>query len=136
MTAAPQYATVTRILFAVGPNPLARGTKSMITRRHLFLAGLVAVVTRASGPARAQTSHTITIRQFAFAPETLEVSVGDTVEWVNEDIVPHTATAVDARWDSGRLDRGQSWSIEIGAPGTIDYSCLFHPAMRARLIAN
>ena len=108
----------------------------MINRRRFLLVGLAADASHVAGPVRAQTTHTVVIRQFAFVPETLEVSVGDIVVWVNEDIVPHTATAADTQWDSGRLDRGESWSLEIGTPGTVDYLCLFHPAMRARLIAN
>ena len=108
----------------------------MTKRRLLLLAGLTAAVTCVTGPVLAQTTHTVVIRQLAFLPETLAVSVGDTVVWTNEDIVPHTATAGNAAWDSGRLDRGQSWSLEIQAPGAVGYSCLFHPAMRARLNAN
>ena len=108
----------------------------MTRRRLLLLGGLTAVATVVAGTAHGQTTHTVVIRQFAFVPETLEVSMGDTVVWVNEDIVPHTATAADARWDSDRLDRGDSWSLEIRAPGEVDYTCLYHPAMRARLIAD
>ena len=108
----------------------------MTQRRRLLLAGLAVAATRIAGTARAQTTHTVVIRQFAFVPETLEVSIGDTVVWVNEDIVPHTATAADGDWDSNALNRGESWSLAIRAPGTADYSCRFHPAMRARLIAN
>lgn len=108
----------------------------MTKRRHLLLTGLAAAVTSVAGTARAQTAHTVVIRQFAFVPETLEVSVGDTVVWENEDIVPHTATAANGDWDSDALNRGESWSLAIRAPGTVDYICRFHPAMRARLIAS
>lgn len=108
----------------------------MNRRRLLLLAGLTAAAAGVAGTAHAQTTHRVVIRQFAFVPETLEVSVGDTVVWVNEDIVPHTVTATDARWDSDRLDRGDSWFLQIRAPGTVDYTCLYHPAMRARLVAN
>ena len=108
----------------------------MTRRRLLLLAGLTAAATGVAGTAHAQTTHTVVIRQFAFGPETLEVSVGDTVVWVNEDIVPHTATAADAGWDSDRLDRGDSWSLEVRAPGAVDYTCLYHPVMRARLIVD
>ena len=108
----------------------------MTKRRHVLLTGLAAAVSSVAGTVRAQTTHTVVIRQFAFVPETLEVSVGDTVVWVNEDIVPHTATATNGDWDSDALNRGESWSHAVPAPGTVDYFCRFHPAMRARLIAN
>ncbi len=108
----------------------------MTKRRHFLLAGLAATATGFAGGARSRASHTVVIQQFAFVPEALQVSVGDTVVWVNEDIVPHTATAADGGWDSGRLNRGESWSLEITAAGQIGYSCLFHPAMRATVTAT
>jgi plastocyanin len=37
---------------------------------------------------------TVEIREFKFEPETLTVHEGDTVVWKNDEIVPHTATAV------------------------------------------
>ena len=47
-----------------------------------------------------------------------------------------SSTAADAGWDSGRLDRGESWSLEIAAAGQTAYSCLYHPAMQASLTAT
>src|SRR5215470_14425713 len=40
---------------------------------------------------RPQT-HTVMIKNFAFVPNNLTVSIGDTVVWKNEDSAPHTAT--------------------------------------------
>ena len=37
-------------------------------------------------------THTVAIRELKFQPAVLTVKVGDTVEWKNDDIVPHTAT--------------------------------------------
>ena len=55
---------------------------------------------------------TVVIRGFKFEPATVTVRAGETVEWKNEGIVPHTATA-DAEvahkpvFDSGTIDTGQ-----------------------------
>src|SRR6266849_9420180 len=38
-------------------------------------------------------AHTVVIREVKFQPTVLTVKVGDTVEWRNDDIVPHTATS-------------------------------------------
>src|SRR2546423_277336 len=44
-----------------------------------------------------------------FHPAVLTVAAGDTVVWVNRDIVPHTATATGGtKWDTGQLTHGQS----------------------------
>ena len=40
----------------------------------------------------------VTIRDLKFLPDRIEARVGDTVEWVNTDILAHTATA-RGRWD-------------------------------------
>ena len=68
--------------------------------RSAALALAVAVLSPQGSFARAETAkptprtHTVKIEGMAFVPATLEVSVGDTVEWINEDLVPHTATAI------------------------------------------
>jgi plastocyanin len=36
---------------------------------------------------------TVVIREFKFEPAAVAVHVGDTVEWKDDDIVPHSATA-------------------------------------------
>ena len=44
----------------------------------------------------------------AFHPEVLEVQRGDTVVWINRDIVPHTATATrKSGWDTGTAPSGK-----------------------------
>ncbi len=49
-------------------------------------------------PARAATVR-ISMQDLIFAPAAVGAKVGDTVEWVNEDIFTHTATARNADWD-------------------------------------
>ena len=54
----------------------------------------LASASRSAGPGSApQKMVTVTIRSFKFEPATVTVNVGDIVEWKNDDIVPHTATA-------------------------------------------
>ena len=68
-----------------------------------------------------------------FQPESLTVKAGDTVVWVNRDLVAHTATSKDAGFDSQSLDPGKSWQHQITTAGEFSYVCTFHPTMRARL---
>ena len=103
----------------------------MQTRRLFFVAALTlsALLPLASAPTDhkpAATTHTILIEGFKFVPERMEVAVGDTVVWKNEDIVPHTATAKKV-FDSKGLDTGQSWSYVAKQKGTHPYICTFHP---------
>jgi plastocyanin len=73
-----------------------------------------------------------------FAPETVTVRAGDTVTWVNDGRIVHTATGWDAArglWDSGLLQPGQSFSFRFAQPGTYPYLCVVHPVeMRGTVV--
>lgn len=72
----------------------------------------------------------------AFSPARLDVAVGDTVVWVDRDIVPHTATADSGGgWDAGPILAGGSGTYVVQSAGTIGYHCRFHPVMHGILIA-
>ncbi len=111
----------------------------MATSRREFGARLDALLLlplAMSGPARSAggRTHKIEICNFAFSPAELTIAPGDTVEWVNADIVPHTATEQhDAAWDTGELKRGQSGKLTFGQTGTQAYYCAFHPNMKGRI---
>lgn len=80
------------------------------------------------------TTHMVEIRKFKFYPATLRVKRGDTIVWKNIDAAPHTATS--AQWDSGRLNRNQTWSLKITSNGSIEYICEFHPMMKGEIIVD
>ncbi|MGH9369065.1 MAG: cupredoxin domain-containing protein [Thermoanaerobaculia bacterium] len=77
---------------------------------------------------------TVRIENFRFEPTVLNVTRGTVVKWMNEDGAPHTATADDDRFDTGRLDRGESGETSFDTPGTYEYKCDFHPSMQGRII--
>jgi len=56
---------------------------------------LLVLALRSAGAAVVQ----IKMAQVAYAPAQVSAHVGDTIEWVNEDIVAHTATARNGAWD-------------------------------------
>lgn len=86
---------------------------------------------------RAPTKHVVEIRGMEFHPAVLTVAVGDTIEWINRDIVPHTATATGGiRWDTGQLQQGQTGRFVSRARGNARYVCTLHPTMHGRLIVR
>ena len=86
------------------------------------------------GLGRAPTTHTVEIRGMEFHPAVLTVAAGDTVVWVNRDIVPHTATATGrTKWDTGQLTQGQTGRYIAHAQGTVRYACTLHPTMHGTL---
>ncbi len=76
-------------------------------------------------------THQVVIAKFKFIPAELTIQPGDTVEWINQDIAPHTATGSDKAWDTGRLRKNESGAITFSTAGQFDYFCYFHPAMKA-----
>lgn len=106
----------------------------MSSRAVMTIAVLVASVGgAATGEPRESKTHTVTIEGMRFQPEVLTVAQGDTVVWINKDVVPHTVTA-STGLDSGTIDAGQSWRYTAGQKtGEIVYVCTFHPAMKATL---
>lgn len=105
----------------------------ILNRRHLLRTGAAflaapALITRAMAAGHAK--HPIAIEGFAFAPETLEMTAGDFVVFTNMDGAPHTATADNGFFDTGRLNRGDSGEIHMTEAGEFSYFCKFHPNMK------
>jgi plastocyanin len=71
----------------------------------------------------------VVIRNMQFAPAKLEIRKGDTVEWANDDLTPHTATS--PQFDSGSIEPDKSWRHTFTTAGEFPYSCTFHPDMKA-----
>jgi plastocyanin len=88
------------------------------------------------GALAASTTHTIVIADMKFVPETLTVSPGDTIVWVNKDFFPHTATAQDKTFDSRDIATNKSWKYVAKKKGAFPYICTLHPTMKATLIVK
>ena len=94
--------------------------------------GTGALLVRAAKP----VTHTIIIDAARFQPARLSVHVGDTVVWVNKDLIPHTATARGGRFDSKMLAAGATFRFTAKAKGGTDYACLYHPTMTGRIVVE
>jgi plastocyanin len=81
----------------------------------------------AAAPPRKPATHTVTIDAASFSPAELTVTAGDTVVWVNKDILAHTATAKDGSFDSKVIQPGKSWRFVVKRKGAAAYACSFHP---------
>jgi plastocyanin len=72
---------------------------------------------------------------FSLSPSDLDISVNDTVTWINNDAMVHTVTTgkpglgFDGRIDSGVIAQGGSFSHTFDKSGVYEYYCLFHPWM-------
>ena len=78
-------------------------------------------------------THTVTIEATSFKQESLTVSAGDKVVWLNKDPFPHTATSASGGFDSGSIDPDTSWTLTTVEKGEFAYICSLHPTMKGML---
>lgn len=113
----------------------SRSSAGIVARACAILLGSALLAGCQSKPAI--RTHSVAIRGFRYLPETLTVAVGDTVRWVNEDLVPHTVTAKKlAGFDSRDMAIQGRWQYVTREPVTVDYVCDYHPSMRAVLVVR
>lgn len=104
-------------------------------RRSLLGAAVLIACCVAPGAAQRAPKpvvHTVTIDATSFSPASLTIRPGDTVKWVNKDVIPHTATAKGG-FDSGTIAAGASWRHTFKTKGALPYVCTFHPTMKGTL---
>ena len=82
---------------------------------------------------RKPKTHTVTMENMRFKPSNLTVTRGDTIVWVNKDLVPHTATSKAGGFDSQGIEAEKSWRFTVRKKGDFSYICTFHPTMTAML---
>ena len=81
----------------------------------------------------APSVDTINIVQMKFSPADIAVHAGDTIMWVNHDLVAHDITEEKSKaWSSSLLQPGKSWKFE--ATRDADYYCSIHPTMTGKII--
>ncbi len=72
----------------------------------------------------------------SFSPNPVEVKVGETVTWVNDDSGRHTVTSKDGIFDSGMMGKGQSFSYTFDKAGEYPYFCEPHPNMVGTVVVT
>lgn len=102
--------------------------------RRLLLGCVVPLVTGAGTTSSGR--HRVDIRGLAFRPRNLVIAVGDTVSWVNYDIVPHTVTFGDGAADRNEILPGKRFTRIVAAHQTLYYRCRYHPSMTGTVVAK
>lgn len=106
------------------------------------LAGVAACGSDDGTDAQGAASRpTVVIELVAFQPDVLEVQVGESVSWDNQDVGAHTVISgtveqgsagviqePDGRFASEDLDQGARFEHTFDEAGTYPYFCSLHPA--------
>src|SRR5215210_5830926 len=135
-----------------GANATTTGANATTTGANATTTGANATTTGATGnttgtnatSAGGGTSVSIvpgssSLTTDAFSPNPIQVSVGNTVTWTNNDSQPHTVTSgsngqPDNKFNSSPnfsplLNPGQTFSFTFTQAGTYPYFCMLHPNM-------
>ena len=78
----------------------------------------------------------------AYDPNPVNVKVGDTVTWTNDDSQIHTVTSgtdssdpnMGKEFDSSMLSQDQTFSHKFNTAGEFPYFCQLHPTMIGKVI--
>jgi plastocyanin len=109
--------------------PVAAGVAVLVT-------SLVSDGTGTGAVASEALPGTVTIKDFSFSPDPIEVPAGSTLTVVNADGTVHTLTAADGSFDTGHLDGGKTATFTVGKAGTYKYFCEIHQYMTGSLKAS
>jgi plastocyanin len=112
-------AVVLGILRAIagGPLRLAR------TRTAALLLVACALVLLPAGGAEARgTTHTVSVRDNVFSPQTISIRRGDKIKWSNTGHRAHTTTSASQLWDN-TMAPGETFTYRFTSPGTFRYRC-------------
>lgn len=76
--------------------------------------------------------HTVIILNFEFKPNQLKVLAGDSITWINKDIVPHNIALPDNKTTlSPYLKSGEKFTTT--ANQSLSYICGLHPSMKGKI---
>jgi plastocyanin len=105
------------------------------------LAGAIALLLSLGGhasatpTATASKSVTVSIKNFEYKPDTLRISKGTRVVWVNNDSVKHTATK-GGSFTTGKIKPGKAVAVRFTSKGTYAYHCSLHPQMHGKIVVG
>ena len=87
----------------------------------------------------AEMTDKVTIKGFEFGPQAIEVKVGTTVTWTNEDSVEHNVETYEGAPEEIKgklLKQGESYSYTFEKAGTYNYFCNPHPNMMGAVVVT
>jgi len=100
-------------------------------RKALLTATAVCALAGAGfAVASLSATKTVNIRSTGFAPRTVTIAGGDTVQWKNVDTVSHQIVANNGSFASGLIRPNRTFSKRLDIPGTYGYRDALHPSLR------
>jgi plastocyanin len=83
------------------------------------------------------TPRVVHLKNTKFQPGDIELKVGQTVTFENDDSFAHNVTATQgAKFRSGTLNQGKTFEFTADKAGKISYVCTFHPGMAGTITVS
>ncbi len=86
--------------------------------------------------ALAAANHEVLEADKKFSAKTLEISVGDTVTFVNNDSIKHNITIKKMKFNSGLQEPGRDVEVMFDKNGKFKVRCGIHPKMKLKVVVN
>src|SRR6185436_11354916 len=80
----------------------------------------------------------------SYEPNPINIKVGDTVTWINADVISHTVTSgkdynpitSGKMFSSSIIISNGIYNLKFAKPGVFDYFCLFHRDMKGQIVVS
>lgn len=93
--------------------------------------------TSSSGENPPAIAATIHIADGKFEPREIDIEVGGSVMWINDDVASHDVKFVAPnKLHSGAIKPAGSWSQTFTSAGNYDYFCDFHNSMKGSVVVR
>jgi plastocyanin len=80
---------------------------------------------------------TVTMADLQFDPRRVEVAVGGSVIWVNDDVTEHQVVSTTPNViKSPRIGKAGSYTRSFSTPGEYRYYCTIHNSMKGEVIVR
>ena len=92
--------------------------------------------TTQKSPARAVRTVNTGMKNTTYLQPRIQITVGTSVEWKNNDPLPHSVTATDKTFDSGLIQPGKTYRRMFTKAGTYNFFCVPHPFMKGVVVVR
>ena len=129
--------------------PVSPPDRSLAPVRRAATACLLAVALPAGGcgssdsgkagssaakPAAPKASATVLVKGLKFTPRRVTIHAGQTVEWLDKDLVDHSVVAKGV--NSPDFSEGETWSHTFARAGVFRYHDRLHPDMKGTVVVK
>jgi plastocyanin len=104
--------------------------------RHPYRWILILVLAAVAPVALAGASgakKSVSMKNMAFDPADVQIAVGDTVVWTNNDERDHNVVDSGGAFKSDNLKPGGAFSYQFNKAGKFSYGCTYHPRMKGTI---